>query len=365
MSVGSGSRQKAVEHRVLDVVFKIENSKPKLQSQKPKMKRVWPLFFAVSVALAVCALAVWATGQTPLLAARALFDGATGSRERWAESLAKTIPLLFTGVGVIVAFRAGFFNIGAEGQFLIGALAASAVATRTNASWPLVLIVGATAGSFWASIAGVLKTWRGAPEIITTIMLNYIALAIVQFAVSGPLQERARTQPQTDVFPDRAQLPSLIDNTNCHIGLIIAIMCAFACSWLLFKTESGLSMRAVGLNALASRAMKINSSTRTLQAVAIAGALSGVAGAAEIAGATRQMGMGGFGYGYTAIAVALLAGLNPLWAIPSALLFGMLSAGGGAMERSANVPAVTSYIVVGVLVFFASVASRLNVKSEE
>ena len=157
---------------------------------------------------------------------------------------------------------------------------------------------------------------------------------------------------------------SLIDNTSCHIGLIISILCALACWWFLFRTQSGFTMRAVGLNSLAARAMKVRSSTRTLQAVAIAGALSGVAGAAEIAGATRQMGMGGFGYGYTAIAVALLAGLNPLWAIPSALLFGMLSAGGGAMERSANVPAVTSYIVVGVLVFFASVASRLKTKGD-
>ena len=329
------------------------------------MKRLWPLAFALFVALAVCALAVAAAGQSPLVAARALIEGAVGSRERWAESLAKTIPLLFTGLGVLVAFRAGFFNIGAEGQFLIGALAASAVATRTAASWPLVLVAGAIAGSLWALIAGVLKTHRGAPEIITTIMLNYIALSVVQFAVSGPLQERARTQPQTDVFPPRAQLPSLIENTNCHIGLLFAVACAFACWWYLFRTESGFTMRAVGLNPLAARAMKVQSSTRTLQAVAMTGALSGLAGAAEIAGATRQMGMGGFGYGYTAIAVALLAGLNPLWAIPSALLFGMLSAGGGAMERSADVPAVTSYIVVGVLVFFAAVASRLKVKNSE
>ena len=326
------------------------------------MKRLWPLAFAFLIALAVCALAVAAAGQSPFVAARALIDGAVGSRERWAESLAKTIPLLFTGLGVLVAFRAGFFNIGAEGQFLVGALAASAVATRTPASWPLVLVSGAIAGSLWALIAGFLKTARGAPEIITTIMLNYIALATVQFAVSGPLQERARTQPQTDVFPLRAQLPALINGTNCHIGLVIAITCAGACWWLLFRTESGFTMRAVGSNPLASRAMKISSSTRSLQAVAIAGALSGIAGAAEIAGATRQMGLGGFGYGYTAIAVALLAGLNPLYAIPSALLFGMLSAGGGAMERSANVPAVTSYIVVGVLVFFAAVAPRLKVE---
>jgi simple sugar transport system permease protein len=328
------------------------------------MKRFWPLLLALIIALAVCALAVAAAGQSPLVAARALIDGAVGSRERWAESLAKTIPLLFTGLGVLLAFRAGFFNIGAEGQFLVGALAASAVATRTDAIWPLVLISGAIAGSLWALIAGFLKTARGAPEIITTIMLNYIALALVQFAVSGPLQERARTQPQTDVFPPKAQLPALIDGTNCHIGLLIAIVCTGACWWLLFRTQSGFTMRAVGFNPLAARAMKVQTSTRTLQAVALAGALSGVAGAAEMAGATRQMGMGGFGYGYTAIAVALLAGLNPLWAIPSALLFGMLSAGGGAMERSADVPAVTSYIVVGVLVFFAAVAQRLKTEKK-
>ncbi len=348
-----------MSHRVLDL-FKCTRTCRRTSLQHLLMKRLWPLFSALCIAALVCALAVAVAGQNPVVAARALVDGAVGSRERWAESLSKTIPLLCTGLSVLVAFRVGFFNVGAEGQFLIGALAASAVATRTNANWPIVLLVGALAGSLWALIAGVLKTKRGAPEIITTIMLNYIALALVQFVVQGPLQERAKSQPQTDVFPPRAQLPVLIANSNCHVGLLIALTCALGLWWFLFRTQSGFTMRAVGLNPLAARAMKVESSTRTVQAVALAGALSGVAGAAEIAGATRQLGLGSFGYGYTAIAVALLAGLNPLWAIPSALLFGMLSAGGGAMERSVNVPAVTSTIVVGVLVFFAAVAPRLR-----
>ncbi|HVF85416.1 MAG TPA: ABC transporter permease, partial [Abditibacteriaceae bacterium] len=226
--------------------------------------------------------------------------------------------------------------------------------------WPFVLLAGALAGSGWALIAGILKTRRGAPEIITTIMLNYIALRLIEFAVQGPLQERARTQPQSDLFPEASQLRALMADTNLHAGLLVAIACAVAVWWLLNRTERGFLMRAVGANALASRAMGIESEKQTLGVVALCGALAGLGGACEIAGATKQLGLGGFGYGYTAIAVALLAGLNPLRVLVAALLFGMLSAGGGAMERTANVPAATVNIVVGVLIFVIAVLPRLQ-----
>jgi len=324
-------------------------------------RRAIPALLPIAVfifALLLCAFLLWLAGQNPLVAGKALVLGAVGSKVRIAESLAKTIPLIMTGLGVAIAFRGGFFNIGAEGQFLLGALAAAGFATKAN--WPLagVLASGAIAGAAWALVAGVLKTRRNAPEIITTIMLNYIALRLVEFAVRGPLQETARAQPQTDILPERATLSALIPNTTLHSGLFIALICAALGWWFLFKTERGFLMRASGENPIASRAAGIKVEKEVLFSVALSGALCGLGGAMEIAGATKQLASSDFGYGYTAIAVALLAGLHPLAIIPAALLFGMLSAGGGAMERSADVPAVAVSMVTGVLVCLLAVLPR-------
>jgi simple sugar transport system permease protein len=303
------------------------------------------------------------------VAGKALFLGAVGTKLRLAESLAKTIPLIFTGLGVALAFRAGFWNIGAEGQFLFGALAATGVATRLG--WPTggVLLAGTVAGALWALVAGVLKTRRGAPEIITTIMLNYIAIQLVAFSLKMPdarggphgwLLEAAHTQPQSDVLPDHAQLSALVAGTTLHSGLFLALLCGVLCWWLLFKTERGFLLRAAGEGALAAKAAGIRVEREVLFTVALSGALCGLGGAAEICGATRQLGITPFNYGYTAIAVALLANLHPLGVLPAALLFGMLSAGGGAMERSANVPAVAVSMVTGVLICLVAILPRMK-----
>jgi simple sugar transport system permease protein len=332
--------------------------------------RRWLLPLLLStLAIALCAGVLLLAGINPLLAGKALVLGATGSRLRIAESLAKTVPLLLTGLGVTLAFRAGFWNIGAEGQFLIGALAAAGLATK--AQWPLVpvLIGGAVGGALWALLAGVLKTRRGAPEIITTIMLNYIALQLLAFSLKMPdeagaphgwLLEKAQSQPQSDVIPDAAQVPALLPSTTLHYGLLLALMLSFVCWWLLFKTERGFLLRAAGAGPVAARAAGIKVEREVLFATAISGALCGLGGALELCGATKQLGVAPFNYGYTAIAVALLAGLHPLGVVPSALLFGMLSAGGGAMERTANVPAVAVSMATGLLVCLFAVLPRLK-----
>jgi len=306
------------------------------------------------VALSLCALFLLLAGKNPATAGAALVSGALGSPLRVAETLSKTIPLVMTGLAVAIAFRAGFFNIGAEGQFLAGALIAAAIGTKLQWPFPLVLLGGALAGTIPALIAGLLKTRRGAPEIITTIMLNYIVIRLAEFAVQGPLQESARQQPQTDVLAKVSQLPALLPDTTLHIGLFVAILCALGCWWLLFRTERGFLLRAAGEGPLAARASGIAVEKNVLYAVALSGALAGLGGAMEIAGATKQLGLSQFGYGYTAIAVALLARLNPLGVLPAALLFGMLSAGGGAMERNTGVPAVTVSIVIGVVICAAA-----------
>ena len=326
-------------------------------------------FFLLAIAVALCAFFVLLTGNNPVLAAQALARGALGTPRAVAESLAKTTPLIMTGLGVAVAFRAGFFNIGTEGQFLLGALTATALGTKFPLPWPLVLIGGALAGAFWAAIASWMKLRRGAPEIITTIMLNYVALQLVSFSLQIPdkpaaprgwLLETKAVQPLSDPIAPMSQLPSLMANTNLHAGLFIALLCAFGCWWFLFRSERGFLARAAGASPLAAKAAGIKTDQQIQFATALAGALAGLGGAMEIIGATKQLGLSAPGYGYTAIAVALLGDLNPLGLIPAALLFGALSAGGGAMERNASVPAVTVSLVVGVLVCAAALLPRLK-----
>ncbi len=318
------------------------------------------LIVPVLAALGIGAVVVLLAGQSPVVAARALIWGAFGSSTRLAETGAKTIPLIMTGLAVALSFRAGFFNVGTEGQFLMGALAATALGTKWGLGVPLVLMGGAGAGAVWAFIAGWLKEKRGAPEIIATIMLNYIALQIVTFALQGPLQERAHREPQSDVLPLQSQIPALLAGTNLHFGLYGALAAAVGCWWLLFRTERGFLWRAAGENPLAARVAGIAESRVRLGAVALAGALAGLGGGMEICGATKQLFTGGFGYGFTAIAVALLGGLNPLGVLPAALVFGMLNAGGGAMERDAGVPAVAVSVVTGVVIFLLAAAPRLR-----
>jgi simple sugar transport system permease protein len=242
-----------------------------------------------------------------------------------------------------------------------------------KAQWPvpLALLGGALAGALWALIAGVLKTRRGAPEIITTIMLNYIALQVVAFSLQMPdsegsahgwLLENAQTQPQSDVLPPQAQLPALLPDTNLHVGLFVALACALACWWLLFRTGTRLSTARCRCQCIRVTRCGHSGAKRTLRAVALCGALSGLGGAMEVAGATKQLSMGSFGYGYTAIAVALLANLNPLGVIPTALLFGMLDAGGKSMERTADVPAVTVFVIIGVVIFVVAAIPRLKLR---
>ena len=322
-------------------------------------------------ALLVCAAAVRLAGQNPLLAGQALLRGAVGTPRNATESLAKAVPLIMTGLSVALACRAGFFNIGAEGQFLMGALAAAGLGTKTHLPGPLVLVGGAVAGGMWAAIAGWMKLRRGAPEIITTIMLNYVAIRIVEFSLQIPggkneprgwLLESAGAQPQSDVLAPGSQIPPLVPDSNLHCGLFLALACAAACWWFLFRSERGFLARAAGANPIAARAAGINTDAQIGWTTALCGALAGLGGAMEIAGATKQLGLTPPGYGFTAIAVALLADLNPLGVVPAALLFGMLSAGGGAMERRAGIPAVTVSIVVGILVCSAALLPRLRQK---
>lgn len=312
---------------------------------------------AVAVAFAVAGLVLALFGYSPGAALTALLRGSFGSPNAWTATLQKTGPLLLTGLAVSLCFRCGAWNIGAEGQLYAGALSATWIATWLLPGAPAVLLVpavalaGAAGGALWGSIAGGLRATRGVSEVISTILLNFIAIQIVSLAVHGPLQEASGAYPQSEAFPAAARLPAI---ARIHLGLPIALMLAFGSAFLLFRTALGLRMRAVGLSALASRFAGIRAERHLVLALALGGGLAGLAGAFEVAGVTGRL----FerlspGYGYTAIAVALLARLHPIALIPSALLFGMLEAGGGAMQREAGIPSVAADLVKGMVILLS------------
>jgi len=312
---------------------------------------------AVGLALLVAGVVVAALGYSPRVALGALVRGSLGSPSAWTATLLKTGPLLLTGLAVALSFRCGVWNIGAEGQLYAGALVATAVATRWPAAVPEVLllpvlvVLSALGGAVWAGIAGLLRAWRGVSEVISTILLNFVAIQLVSLAVHGVLQEATGAYPQSDALPVAARLPVW---GRVHLGIPMAAALAVGSAFLLFRTAVGFRMRAVGHSPLAARFAGIDPDRQLVTTLALAGALAGLAGACEVAGVTGRL----FeslspGYGYTAIAVALLARLHPLAVLPSALLFGALEAGGGAMQREAGIPAVATDVVKGVVILLS------------
>lgn len=311
----------------------------------------------VVVALGIAALAIAALGYPPDDALLALAFGAFGDGAAWTATLLKTAPLLLCGLAVTLAFRCGAWNIGAEGQLLAGALGATAVATRLAPSAPAALLLpatlaaGALGGAAFAALAGWLRARRNVSEVIATILLNFVAIQLVAFAVQGPLQESAHAYPQSDALPAAARLPAF---GRLHAGVAIALLLAPATAWALFRTPLGFRLRAVGLSPLAARFAGIDPERHVMVSLVLGGALAGIAGAGEVSGVTGRLYEGlSAGYGYTAIAVALLARLQPLGVVPAALLFGGLEAGAGTMQRSAGVPSVVTQVVQGLVVLLS------------
>ncbi|MEO6029269.1 MAG: ABC transporter permease [Candidatus Binatia bacterium] len=307
--------------------------------------RTWLLPGGVAAtALVVSCLVLVAARVNPVVALAALAQGAAGDRFAIADTLIKTCPLVLTGLAVAIAFRSGVWNIGAEGQLLMGALAATAAAGSVGAlprpvALVIVLVSGAGAGAFWAWLAAALKVRRNVSEVIATIMLNFVAARLVGFAVHGPLMEAGGRYPQSDALPASARLPATTD--GLHLGIALAMLLLPLVWILLHRTTLGFRWRATGDNPHAARIAGLAPGRALMTAMLVSGGLAGLAGAVEVTGVTgRLFEQFSGGQGYTAIAVALLARLEPLGVGLSALFFGALAAGSGAMQRTANVSAV-------------------------
>jgi simple sugar transport system permease protein len=309
-----------------------------------------------------------AGGYDSQLALRALWNGSFGSSYALVSAtLVRATPLILTGLAVALAFQAGVFNIGAEGQLLAGAALSTVIGVKLGTSLglltiPAELIAGAVAGALWAGIAAWLRSQFQVLEVISTIMLNFVALHVVGFLVRGPLQEPLGIYPQSDVLPPVAQLPRLIAGTRLHWGLVLAIAVAGALWWSLGHTAAGFRLRASGANPNAARsAGLINVGRTTAVAFLISGALAGLAGSVELTGVTFALYENiSPGYGYTAIAVALLARVSPLAVAGTGVFFGALEAGASAMQRDAGVPAAFVSIVEAGIVLIVIAFDRLR-----
>ena len=289
-----------------------------------------------------------------------------------SDSLVRAIPLILTGLAVALAFRAGVFNLGAEGQFLVGAAASTAASLRLTGSPGVVillvaLIAGALAGALWAAVAAELRRRYQVLDIISTIMLNFIALYLVSFLVRGPLQEPTHVYPQTQSIAESARLPVILPGTRLHAGILIAIAVAIVLYWIFRETAIGFRIRAAGAGPRAAEsAGMVNVSLLSWKVFLWSGAIAGLAGAIEVNGVTFALYENiSPGYGYTAIAVALIAGLNPLAVIASGFFFGVLETGASALQRDFAIPSsiagMTEALLILATLTFASLRRRSTV----
>ncbi len=298
---------------------------------------------ALACAFALIAIILLALGASSVAVLGALIEGAFGNRLAFTETIVKATPLVFTGLAISIAFEGALWNIGAEGQLIVGALAAGALGPRLG-SWPhpiailAMLAGGFMGGALWGGLAGWLKSARHVNEIISTIMMNFIALQILSWAVHGPLIEPGGAYPKSAPIAAAAELHLYFAPSRLNLGMLLAVILAIASFVLLYRTTIGLRLRALGRNPRASRFFGIGIGTLTVGTMALSGALAGLGGAVQVAAITHRLYETlSPGWGFEAIAVALLARLNPLGVVPCALLFGALDNGSQAMQRAAGV----------------------------
>ena len=315
---------------------------------------------AIFADLAIGGLFLWLAGYDPLAAYRTLFIGAFGSLNNLAETLLRATPLILIGAGLAIAFRANVWNIGAEGQFYAGAVGCNAAGISlgglpSGLSIPLVLLTGMLCGAMWALLAGILKVRFGANEIVTTIMLNFIAVIATSYLVTGPMIEEVGMYPQSGQIAEGARLPYILPNTRLHLGLLLALAAAVALHVLLWKTTLGFEIRTVGLNPTVARCAGMRVNRNILWTMALSGAAAGLAGAVEVSGLTHRLYQQiSPGYGYDGIAVALLGGNGPLACIFTGLLFGAIRSGSEIMQIKEQVPSVLVYLIQGLIILSAA-----------
>lgn len=329
---------------------------------------------AVFTALVIGAIIIMLTGASlgeTLAAYKALLIGSVGSIKAISETLTAATPLILAGLSVAIAFRAGLFNIGGEGQMLIGGMTAVFVGFSFTGlpifiHLPLALLAGIVGGAAWGFIPGFLKAKTGAHEVIVTIMLNFIALRLVDFLLKTELfQREGRNDPVSKTVEASAQLPQLLGWINpafrVHLGLIVALIAAAFINWLLFRTTTGFEFRAVGANPAAARYAGMSITKVYILVMVLAGGLAGLAGTGQVLGVLDRATPGfSAGIGFDGIAVALLGRSNPWGVVAAAVLFGGLRAGGQNMQVSADVGIDLIAVIQALIIIFVAAPSLIT-----
>lgn len=336
---------------------------------------------AVLSGLILGAIVILVSGENPLLAYGALFEGsfgnpldlfaglqiyfATGETKEllraiypFTESLVTATPYIFAGLSVALGFRCGLFNIGAEGQFFIGALCSAFVGYSIQGlpmiiHLPLAILGGALGGALWGMIPGYLKARFGAHEVVNTIMMNWIAFRLSDWLLNGPMKSSG-FRPVTPNVMETAELPRFFpDPLRFNFGFVLALLAAYLVYWFLFKTTLGFEIRSVGANPDAAKYAGMNIIRNFVLVMFIAGGLAGLAGTAQVLGVDHWVGQGfSAGYGFDAIALALLGKSHPFGVVLSALLFGFLRSGATDMQSMARIPIDIISIIQGMVIVF-------------
>ncbi len=314
---------------------------------------------ATVLALVVSALIMLAVGYNPLAAYRSLWDGAFGSLNSVANTLSKSVPLMFTGLAVGFALKGGLFNIGAEGQLYVGALFGACTALFLPGlprliMLPLVILTAFSGGMLWGSLVGVIKAKMNINEVIVAILSNYIATYLTSYIVSGPLMDEGMIA-QTPMLPEAALLSKLIPKTQLTTALLLAILLAVVIYFFYKKTRLGFNIRVVGGNPSGAEASGVNMVGTTVLTMAISGGIAGLAGITEVIGKYGRF-IDGFSpsYGFTGIAVAVLGNNNPFAILLTALLFGALDAGAMKMNRVAGISSTMVMVIQGLVILFVA-----------
>ena len=329
-----------------------------LQTPPPSLRqRLQPFapLLGILMALVLSGILIALNGVNPLAAYATLLQGAFGGPRQITETILKTTPILIIALGLTVAFRARVWNIGAEGQYHIGALLGGAIALLFPTLpgiflIPLMLVAGILGGILWSGLAGLLHLKRGINLIICTLMLNYIGVLLVQYAARVPLRDPDGFLPESAKFVDAAQMPRLFDS-RLHIGVLIALLLVAATYLLLWRTPLGFRLRAVGAQLSVAKSVGINTQRHILTALLISGALAGLAGVIEVSYTyTRLKQSISDGYGFTGILVALLGQLSPIGVLIAAVLFSALSIGAQSLNVSLQVPSAVAGVLQALLV---------------
>ena len=355
------------------------------ETKEKKSNAIWSELLipalAVLSGLILGAIVILVSGENPLLAYGALFEGsfgnpldlfqglqiyfATGETKEllrsiypFTESLVTATPYIFAGLSVALGFRCGLFNIGAEGQFFIGALCSAFVGYSIKGlpmivHLPLAILGGALGGAVWGMIPGYLKARFGAHEVVNTIMMNWIAFRLSDWLLNGPMKSSG-FRPVTPNVMETAELPRFFpDPLRFNFGFVLALLAAWFVYWFLFKTTLGFEIRSVGSNPDAAKYAGMNIVRNFVLVMVLAGGLAGLAGTAQVLGVDHWVGQGfSAGYGFDAIAISLLGKNHPVGVVLSALLFGILRSGATDMQSMARIPIDIISIVQGMVIVF-------------